>query len=112
MNSSSATRPYAPVAMSIERAEYERALAERRSEEVDLANRLVAASLKRQWNEALTRVDKVRAEAAKFRAQMTRVLTAEQRSRSSGFVIATPYLPLACNGLTKSPSSNSPASSA
>ncbi|WP_341314746.1 recombinase family protein [Paraburkholderia sp. IMGN_8] len=67
--------------MRIERAEYECALAERRYEEVDPANRLVAASLERRWNEALTRVDEVRAEAAKFQAQKTRVLTAEQRSK-------------------------------
>jgi hypothetical protein len=67
--------------MRIERAEYECALAERRYEEVDPANRLVAASLERRWNEALTRVDEVRAEAAKFQAQKTRVLTAEQRGK-------------------------------
>ena len=65
----------------IERAEYECALAERRYEEVDPANRLVAASLERRWNEALTRVDEVKAEAAKFQAQKTRVLTVEQRGK-------------------------------
>ena len=67
--------------MRIERAEYECALAERRYEEVDPANRLVAASLERRWNEALTRVDEVKAEAAKFQAQKTRVLSAEQRGK-------------------------------
>lgn len=65
----------------IERAEYECALAERRYDEVDPANRLVAASLERRWNEALTRVDEVKAEAAQFQAQKTRVLTAEQRAK-------------------------------
>ena len=67
--------------MRIERAEYDCALAERRYEEVDPANRLVAASLERRWNEALTRVDEVKAEAAKFQAQKTRVLTVEQRGK-------------------------------
>jgi DNA invertase Pin-like site-specific DNA recombinase len=67
--------------MRIERAEYECALAERRYEEVDPGNRLVAASLERRWNEALTRVDEVKAEAAKFQAQKTRVLSAEQRGK-------------------------------
>jgi len=67
--------------MRIERAEYECALAERRYEEVDPGNRLVAASLERRWNEALTRVDEVKAEAAKFQAQKTRVLLAEQRGK-------------------------------
>jgi DNA invertase Pin-like site-specific DNA recombinase len=67
--------------MRIERAEYECALAERRYEEVDPSNRLVAASLERRWNEALSRVDEVKSEAAKFQTQKTRVLSAEQRSR-------------------------------
>ena len=67
--------------MRIERAEYECALAERRYEEVDPANRLVAASLERRWNQALTRIDEVKSEAAKFQSQKTRVLTAEQRDK-------------------------------
>jgi DNA invertase Pin-like site-specific DNA recombinase len=67
--------------MRIERAEYECALAERRYEEVDPSNRLVAASLERRWNDAMSRVDDVKSEAAKFQAQKTRVLSAEQRAR-------------------------------
>ena len=67
--------------MRIERAEYECALAERRYQEVDPANRLVAASLERRWNDALSRVEEVKAEAAKFQAQKTRVLTTEQRGK-------------------------------
>jgi DNA invertase Pin-like site-specific DNA recombinase len=65
----------------IERAEYECALAERRYEEVDPSNRLVAASLERRWNDAMSRVEDVKSEAAKFQAQKTRVLSAEQRAR-------------------------------
>jgi len=65
----------------LEPAEYECALAERRYVQVDPSNRLVAASLERRWNEALTRVDEVKAEAAQFQAHKTRVLTAEQRAR-------------------------------
>jgi DNA invertase Pin-like site-specific DNA recombinase len=67
--------------MRIERAEYECALAERRYEEVDPSNRLVAATLERRWNEALSRVDEVRAEASRFQARNARVLTPEQRAR-------------------------------
>lgn len=67
--------------MRIERAEYECALAERRYEEVDPSNRLVAASLERRWNEALSRVDEVKFEAAKFQTQKTRVLSPEQRAK-------------------------------
>jgi len=70
--------------MRIERAEYECALAERRYEEVDPSNRLVAASLERRWNDAMSRVDDVKSEAAKFQAQKTRVLSAEQRAQDPG----------------------------
>jgi DNA invertase Pin-like site-specific DNA recombinase len=67
--------------MRIERAEYECALAERRYEEVDPSNRLVASSLECRWNEALSRLDAVKAEATKFQAHKTRVLTPEQKAR-------------------------------
>jgi FAD/FMN-containing dehydrogenase len=39
--------------MRLERAEYEVALAERRYQEVDPSNRLVAGTLERRWNDAL-----------------------------------------------------------
>jgi hypothetical protein len=39
--------------MRLERAEYEAALAERRYQEVDPSNRLVANTLERRWNETL-----------------------------------------------------------
>lgn len=67
--------------MRIERAEYDCALAERRYEEVDPANRLVAASLERRWNEAMKRVEDVKCEAAKFQTQNARVLTTDQRAK-------------------------------
>jgi DNA invertase Pin-like site-specific DNA recombinase len=52
--------------MRIERAEYEAALAERRYEEADPANRLVAGTLERRWNEALLRLEQTRKEAEQF----------------------------------------------
>ncbi len=67
--------------MRIERAEYEGALAQRRYEEVDPSNRLVAASLERRWNESSSRLDEVESEAAKFQGHKTRVLSAEQRAK-------------------------------
>jgi hypothetical protein len=39
--------------MRLERAEYEVALAERRYQEVDPANRMVEGTLERRWNDAL-----------------------------------------------------------
>ncbi|MGH8759817.1 MAG: recombinase family protein [Burkholderiales bacterium] len=67
--------------MRIERAQYECALAERRYQEVDPSNRLVAASLERRWNEALLHVDSVKAEAAKFQGQNARVVTEQQKTK-------------------------------
>jgi len=67
--------------MRIERAEYECALAQRRYEEVDPSNRLVAASLERRWNEALLQLDAVKAEAATFQSQKARLVTPEQKAK-------------------------------
>lgn len=44
----------------MERAEYEAQLAQRRYEEVDPANRLVAATLEQRWNSALEQVDAIK----------------------------------------------------
>src|SRR3989442_15475521 len=46
--------------MRLERAEYEVALAERRYQEVDPANRLVAGTLERRWNDALVHLELVK----------------------------------------------------
>jgi hypothetical protein len=67
--------------MRIERAEYEVALAERRYQECDPANRLVAGTLERRWNDALLRVESIRTEAAQFQSQKARVVTAVQRAQ-------------------------------
>jgi DNA invertase Pin-like site-specific DNA recombinase len=78
--------------MRIERAEYECALAERRYEEVDPSNRLVAVSLERRWNEALSRLDAVKSDAAKFQTQKTRVMTAEQRAKILALACDLPHV--------------------
>jgi DNA invertase Pin-like site-specific DNA recombinase len=67
--------------MRVERAEYEAALAERRYEEIDPSNRLVASTLERRWNEALLRVEDVKKQAAEFQQQKARVMTAEQKEK-------------------------------
>jgi DNA invertase Pin-like site-specific DNA recombinase len=67
--------------MRVERAEYEAALAERRYEEVDPSNRLVASTLERRWNEALLQVEDVNKQAAEFQQQKARVLTPEQKEK-------------------------------
>jgi DNA invertase Pin-like site-specific DNA recombinase len=67
--------------MRLERAEYEAALAERRYEEVDPAQRLVAATLERRWNAALLHLEELKQQAAEFQRQQARVATPEQKAK-------------------------------
>jgi len=67
--------------MRLERAEYEAALAERRYEEVDPSNRLVASTLERRWNEAMLQAQDLKKQAAEFQQQQARVATAEQKEK-------------------------------
>lgn len=48
--------------LRLQRTEYEAALAQCRYEKVDPANRLVAATLEKQWNEVLAELDRLRKE--------------------------------------------------
>jgi hypothetical protein len=67
--------------MRLERAEYEVALAERRYQEVDPANRLVAGTLERRWNDALAHLEDLKKEAAEFQRQEAHVATPEQKAK-------------------------------
>ena len=67
--------------MRLERTEYEVALAERRYQEVDPANRLVAGTLERRWNDALLHLDGLKKEAAEFQRQEAHVATPEQKAK-------------------------------
>lgn len=67
--------------MRLERAEYEAALAERRYQEVDPSQRLVAATLEQRWNTALEQLEEVRKQAAEFQHQHARVATPEQKAK-------------------------------
>jgi len=67
--------------MRLERAEYEAQLAQRRYEEVDPSNRLVAATLEARWNEALARQDQVKREFAQYQQNVAFAVTREQRSQ-------------------------------
>ena len=69
--------------MRLERAEYEAALAERRYQEVDPSQRLVAGTLERRWNDALLQLEDLKKQAAEFQRQEARVTTDEQRPKSS-----------------------------
>jgi DNA invertase Pin-like site-specific DNA recombinase len=67
--------------MRLERAEYEAALAERRYQEVDPSNRLVANTLERRWNETLLHLQDLKKQAAEFQRQEARVFTPEQKAQ-------------------------------
>jgi hypothetical protein len=63
----------------IERARYDVDLAERRYEEVDPRNRLIAGTLEQRWNDAMQRLLDLEAELAAFERQTLRAVTAEQK---------------------------------
>ena len=67
--------------MRLERAEYEAALAERRYQEVDPSQRLVASTLERLWNDALLSVEDLKKQYADFERQKARVATPEQKAK-------------------------------
>ncbi|HZM09046.1 MAG TPA: recombinase family protein [Candidatus Limnocylindrales bacterium] len=67
--------------MRLERAQYEAALAERRYQEVDPSQRLVAGTLERRWNDALLQLDEIKQQAAEFQRQEARVATPEQKAK-------------------------------
>jgi DNA invertase Pin-like site-specific DNA recombinase len=67
--------------MRLERAEYEAALAERRYQEADPSNRLVANTLERRWNETLLHLQDLKKQAADFQRKEARVFTPEQKAK-------------------------------
>lgn len=67
--------------MRLERAEYDAALAERRYQEVDPSNRLVASTLEHRWNNALVQLQDLKKQAGEFQLQEARVATAEQKEK-------------------------------
>jgi DNA invertase Pin-like site-specific DNA recombinase len=67
--------------MRIERARYDADLAERRYEEVDPNNRLIAATLETRWNDAMQRMHDLEAELAAFERQTMRAVTADQKQQ-------------------------------
>ena len=67
--------------LRVQRAEYEAQLAQRRYEEVDPANRLVAATLEKRWNDALVNLEQVKQQHREFRHKEHLEFTAEQRKK-------------------------------
>lgn len=67
--------------MRLQRAQYEADLAQRRYEQVDPDNRLVAGSLESRWNAALMQVEEVRRQMEDFCRRQTRTFTEQQRAQ-------------------------------
>jgi DNA invertase Pin-like site-specific DNA recombinase len=67
--------------MRIERLEYQTQLAQRRYEEVDPSNRLVAGTLERRWNDALVELKTAQEELHRSRQQQGLELTQEQKAQ-------------------------------
>jgi DNA invertase Pin-like site-specific DNA recombinase len=64
--------------MRLQRAEYEAELAQRRYEQVDPNNRLVASTLEQRWNDALIELQDVKEQIGDLQ-QQSRQLTSQQR---------------------------------
>jgi excisionase family DNA binding protein len=67
--------------MRIERLEYQAQLAQRRYEEVDPSNRLVAGTLERRWNDALVELKTAQEELHRSRQEQGLELTEEQKAQ-------------------------------
>lgn len=65
--------------LRLQRAEYETQLAQRRYEQVDPNNRLVAATLEQRWNDALIELQDVKDQIAQLQQQAQQV-TSQQRN--------------------------------
>jgi DNA invertase Pin-like site-specific DNA recombinase len=65
--------------MRIERAQYEASLAQRRYEEVDPSNRLVAATLEHRWNDALIKLEEIKKEYSQQESKKQITATEEQK---------------------------------
>jgi DNA invertase Pin-like site-specific DNA recombinase len=65
----------------IDRARYDADLAERRYEEADPGNRLVASTLEKRWNDAMERLLELQAELTAFERQNLCCATSEQKQQ-------------------------------
>jgi hypothetical protein len=85
--------------MKIERADYEAQLAQRRYEEVDPSNRLVASTLEKRWNDALTMLDEIRVQYTEYQKKNALIAAAHQKDKIQALAKELPHL-------WKSPSTN------
>src|SRR5258707_6543756 len=67
--------------MRLDRAEYEAELAERRYQEVDPSQRLVAATLERRWNPPPLQLEELKQQTSALQCQHAPVVTPEQKGK-------------------------------
>lgn len=67
--------------MRIERAEYEAMLAQRRYEEVDPANRLVATTLEKRWNDTLVNLEQIKQQYNEYRIKHNIEISPEKKEK-------------------------------
>jgi DNA invertase Pin-like site-specific DNA recombinase len=78
--------------LGLESAHYAARLAQRRYEQVDPDNRLVARSLEREWEARLRQVERLETEFARQRGQPTLTLNATQRQQLANLVHDLPQV--------------------
>jgi len=78
--------------MRIERAEYEASLAQRRYEEVDPSNRLVASTLERRWDNALVKVEEIKKQYSQQQRKARITATEEQKKQLMSLATDLPRL--------------------
>ena len=78
--------------MKITRADYEVQLAQRRYEEVDPSNRLVAGTLEKRWNEALISLENIRSQYVEYQQKNALKVTAQQKDKILGLATNLPDL--------------------
>ena len=67
--------------MKIQRAEYEAQLAQRRYEQVDPDNRLVASTLENRWNQALVNLEQIKQRYGEYEASEALTISPEQKDK-------------------------------
>ncbi len=78
--------------MKVERLEYEAQLAQRRYEEVDPSNRLVASTLEKRWNESLVKLDEVKQQFDEHQQKGVLKLSKQQQDQIIGLAKDLPRL--------------------
>lgn len=65
--------------MKVQRAEYEAEIAQKRYEQVDPSNRLVASTLEKAWNDALSNIENIKLEIKEIYKKPSILITEEQK---------------------------------